>query len=95
MQQRDINTPATTQGPETEGVNPTDVYDHCTQAREVLQWMEALAGAISDASANETRGPHQAKRLAGLMHYLATDWGNHFDCAAEQIAKEYGLNHAQ
>lgn len=76
-----------------QGVNPMEVYDHCTQAREIFQWMEALSGAITDASKNETWGPYRAKRLAGLMHYLATDWGAYFDGIAETTAKNYGFDH--
>ena len=76
-----------------QGIKPTELYDHCTQAREIFQWMEALSGAIADASKNETWGPYRAKHLAGLMHYLATDWAAYFDGIAESTAEKYGFDH--
>ncbi len=100
MQQQNDNTTQSVNGeaemnrPE-QGIKPMDVYDHCTQAREIFEWMEALSGAIGDASTNEIWGPYRAKRLAGLMHYLATDWSAHFDHVAEEIAKDHGFDHTQ
>lgn len=66
-------------------VSPIDAYDNVTQAREILQWMEALGAATQEAlSSNHIS---RAKALAGLTCYLGNDWANHFDCLAEALAK--------
>ncbi|NKQ11513.1 hypothetical protein [Pseudomonas sp. SST3] len=71
-------------------VCPIDAYDNVTQAREILQWMEALGAATSDAL--KTNDLSRAKALAGLTSYLGNDWANHFDCQAESLAIKHGLN---
>jgi len=71
-------------------VCPIDAYDNVTQAREILQWMEALGAATSDAL--KANNLSRAKALAGLTSYLGIDWSNHFDCEAEKLAKSHGLN---
>lgn len=71
-------------------VCPIDAYDHLTQAREILQWLEALSWATGEAL--KRQAPTHARHLATLSQYLACDWANHFDCQAEQLANVHGLN---
>lgn len=67
-------------------IEPMDVYDHLTQAREIIGWMEALGYSIQRA--NENGATHYSTRLAGLIHYLGTDWTEHFNREAEKLLKE-------
>lgn len=70
-------------------VCPHDAYDNVTQAREILQWMEALGAATHEAlSANHLS---RAKALAGLTCYLGNDWANYFDCKAEELNAARGV----
>lgn len=62
-----------------------DAVDQATQAREILQWLEALGWATGEALKGQMTG--HARHLAALSQYLACDWANHFDCQAEAIAK--------
>jgi hypothetical protein len=64
-------------------VCPIDAIDNVTQAREILQWLESIGWATSEALKKEM--PTHAKNLAALSQYLACDWGNHFDCKAEEL----------
>lgn len=60
-----------------------EACDQATQAREILQWLEALGWATSEALRKEQ--PTHARHLAELSQYLACDWANHFDCQAEAL----------
>ena len=60
-----------------------DTIDNLTQARDVLNWMEALNWATCEALKSEH--PSRAKHLAALGQYLAGDWANHFECQAEEF----------
>jgi len=62
-----------------------DAVDQATQAREILQWLEALGWATGEALKGQMTT--HARHLAALSQYLACDWANHFDCQAEAIAK--------
>ena len=64
-------------------VCPIDAIDNVTQAREILQWLEAIGWATSEALKKEM--PTHARHLAALSQYLACDWANHFDCKAEEL----------
>lgn len=69
-----------------EPICPLEVYDHLTQAREILNWMEALAFSIKHA--NEHGHTDKVQHLADLAHYLGTDWSAHFHHQAEKLLKE-------
>ncbi|MFI8739586.1 hypothetical protein [Stutzerimonas zhaodongensis] len=68
---------------------PIDAIDNVTQAREILQWMEALGAATRDALNNNQLS--RAKALASLTSYLGCDWSNHFDCKAEELNAAHGV----
>ncbi len=68
-------------------ISPTDVYDHLTQAREILQWVQALGSSIELASEHGRTGT--VKSLAGLVNYLGTDWAAHFDSQAAHILETH------
>jgi hypothetical protein len=68
---------------------PIDAIDNATQAREILQWIESISWATSQAL--EKDHPTHARHLAALGQYLACDWANHFDCQAEQLTKKHGM----
>ena len=70
-------------------VCPIDAYDNVTQAREILNWVEAISWATSAALAKGDAT--KAKHLAAMGQYLASDWANHFDYQAEQLAKTTGV----
>ncbi len=70
-------------------VSPIDAYENVTQAREILQWMEALGAATSHAL--KANNLSRAKALAGLTCYLGNDWANHFDLLAEALAKRHEI----
>lgn len=70
-------------------VSPIDAYDNVAQAREILQWMEALGAATTAALKDNNLS--RANALAGLTSYLGNDWANHFDCLAEALDKQHGL----
>jgi len=70
-------------------VCPIDAYDNATQAREILNWVEAINWATSKALKNGETS--RAQHLAGLGQYLARDWANYFDSEAEQISTKHGL----
>lgn len=70
-------------------VCPIDAYDNVNQAREILNWMEALNWATSKALKN---GEHsRAHYLAGLGQYLARDWANYFDSEADCLSSKHGI----
>ena len=71
-------------------VCPIDTIDNVTQAREILQWLEAIGWATSEALKKEM--PTHARHLAALSQYLACDWANHFDVEAEKLAIAHGMN---
>ena len=71
-------------------VCPIDAHDTLTQAREILQWTAAVNWAA--AQAIKVGHTQYAKHLAGLGQYISDDWANHFDCEAEKLAKDHGLN---
>jgi hypothetical protein len=60
-----------------------DAYDLCTLARESIGHMNALFLAIKQDTASHTA----ANSLARLGCYLASDFGNNLDCAAEDLGK--------
>lgn len=70
-------------------VCPIDAYDNVTQAREILQWMEALGAATCDAL--KANNLSRAEALAGLTSYLGCDWANHFDCKAGELSAKRGV----
>jgi len=67
-----------------------DAAEQASQAREILQWLEALGWATSEALKSEM--PTHARHLAALSQYLACDWANHFDCQAEAITNACEVN---
>jgi hypothetical protein len=70
-------------------VCPIAAYDHLTQARQILHWVEAVNWAAQEAK--KAGFEHRASTLVNLGQYLADDWANHFDCQAEQLANAHGL----
>lgn len=68
-------------------IRSIDAIESATQAREILNWVEALNWATGEALKSEH--PSRAKHLAALGQYLAGDWANHFDYQAEEIAKAH------
>lgn len=79
-----------TNAPIQTAVCPIDTYDHLTQARQILHWVEAVSWAAQQAQ--KAGFEHRASALVSLGQYLADDWANHFDCQAEQLANVHGLN---
>jgi len=73
-------------------VCPIDAYENATQARDILNWVEAISWAASKALKNgdTTRAQH----FAGLGQYLAHAWSGHFEYEADSLSSKHGIKRA-
>lgn len=65
-----------------------NAMENAAQARDILNWIEALNWATGEALKSDQQS--RAKHLAALGQYLASDWANHFDYQADEIARNHG-----
>lgn len=72
---------------------PIDAYDNAAQAREILNWIEAINWAAVKALKDDQAW--RAQHLAGLSQYLSGEWAGHFDNIAREINDKHELGAKQ